>query len=335
MISFYDMWLRIDELTKVSQIDSSGVELKSHRRQFDEVEARDECAEKVFMSKGGGHLDSKDYKKINLCVNSRKKKWESMKSDIYTYEFEHDFDRFDVEMKKSPVTAFGKTWEDVWDVSFSKNDSMSLTGTSGSSGMAIYGKVLSAVKKLLDTEKVDGLTFTGAHVYMDIMYDRFLKTFGGFKPVGSGVYIRDELVNDLEPVHADYVTNVAGKEHDDRIKTLKSSKLKFRDLVSSKKSIIGKVTGLSSFEYGGKVVPAIVRDIKQGEISLITKSPEGYYRWETVDMEDLSQIKSPKVLAPKDVTDMVNFFKTPGSQLNAELSRLGIPFDGSTYDFGF
>ena len=288
MISFYDMWLRIDELTKVSQIDSSGVELKSHRRQFDEVEARDECAEKVFMSKGGGHLDSKDYKKINLCVNSRKKKWESMKSDIYTYEFEHDFDRFDVEMKKSPVTAFGRTWEDVWDVSFSKNDSMSLTGTSGSSGMAIYGKVLSAVKKLLDTEKVDGLTFTGAHVYMDIMYDRFLKTFGGFKPVGSGVYIRDELVNDLEPV-----------------------------------------------QYGGKVVPAIVRDIKQGEISLITKSPEGYYRWETVDMEDLSQIKSPKVLAPKDVTDMVNFFKTPGSKLNAELSRLGIPFDGSTYDFGF
>ena len=278
MISFYDMWLRIDELSSMSQVDSSVVEL-----------------EKVF---GGS--------------------------------YEYKFDDFTVMLYRVPSRKVGDKMvvDGIWGVSFKRGTSYALTGASGSGGTAVYGKVLAAVKKLMEVEEVNGLKFSGFDSRQDIMYDRFLKALGGFTPVGSNIYLKDEYIKanasgeDLE------LYKKAGEKRDNQIYNLKVAKAASRN-----KGLIGKITGYSNSPIQN--APAIILNINSSALALLVWDGSGVSK-KNIDSDELEYvITSPSLIDPSLISSLMGEIQKDDSDLSRMLKTLGLKVDGSTYDFGF
>lgn len=62
-------------------------------------------------------------------------------------------------------------------ISFSGNDGHKLTGTSKNSGSAVYSQILLAIKKLLEIEPIDYISFSAADIQMAPIYERFFNKF--------------------------------------------------------------------------------------------------------------------------------------------------------------
>ena len=411
-------WLRIDELTSMSQIDSYGVELeKTSSSSFNYATAKSQSEEQVdprdidYESHGAHYEDAKDdpdfsgvdveaweeenpepesesyeseddwreahsdwkderkrvafwYKKevedweqemeeksreavkseVKRCVSDKKEAWVS-RASAYEHTFEYGGEEYHVSLEREEREIEGKEYEGIWGVSFSKmvKSGMSgygLTGSSGSGGTAVYGKVLAAVKKLLETEKVEGLEFTGAHAYMDIMYDRFMRTFGGFTPVGDNIYMRDEMVDRDSRLLVK--SGKATFEQDKNIERIKSVKILMRKAMSMKPQIVGKVVGYSS-NLG--VLPAVVTNVGVDGVTILVCDDKRKIVFELlIDLRNLlSRLVDPKTIPHGLVGGMVGFYNLPEiedpnmkewhSDLKTLLHSRGITrLDGSTTD---
>ena len=270
-------WLRLDELSSMSQVDSSGVEL-----------------EKVFSG-----------------------------------SYEYKFDDFTVMLYRIPSRKVGEKMvvDGIWSVSFKRGTSYARTGKSGSGGTAVYGKVLAAVKKLMEIEEVNGLKFSGFDSRQDIMYDRFLKTLGGFTPVSSNIYLKDEYINanasgeDLE------LYKKAGEKRDNQIYNLKVAKAALRN-----KGLIGKITGYSNHIQNA---PAIIWGMNSSALSLLVWDGNSAIK-ENVDSVEFDYIiTSPSSIDPRLMSSLMGEIQKEDSDLSKHLKTLGLKVDGSTYDFGF
>lgn len=366
-------WLRIDEITKLSQLDSSGVELKRIGDDFDEDEAYGECSRN--MNDGDIDWDEEDDEDededeedsyvlrkrkreeqerkrdeareymIRQCVDEKEEEWERDQKGKPAMEYEYKFtvddrDVYEVSFSRHSGVVEGNDI-DVWEVIFTRNGRTTLTGTSGGGAVKVYSKMLAAIKKLTEIEDVKGFKFYGAHPFMDIMYDKFLKTLGNFVPVhtnyqsgfqGNDLFVRKDLLKDVES-HKDF-----GKEHDDRIGRIKMAKEKLRNLMADKSKIVGKVTGLQS---GRHIIPAVLTDISNQGIKLLAfGSDTTGQRWDhkfpiefSFNPRMLANIESPEKIAPGFVEDMVQSYIDGEITIKQELSSRGIfNFDGSTYD---
>jgi hypothetical protein len=246
--------------------------------------------------------------------------------DRYTYKF----DDFVVLISRLPESRLvgDKKVDGIWNVSFTRGGMYGLTGVSGGGGTAVYGKVLGAVKKLTEIKEVNGLKFSGTEAKQDIMYDKFLKTLGGFTHVGDNIYIRDEIIKanasgeDLE------LYKGVSEKRDNQMHNLKVMKNASRN-----KSLIGKITGYSD---SGKVLPAIITGFQianrftlfllvwDGTVARNNAlSGEGDYK----DEGGFKKIVSPSLIDPSLISSLVKNYPSP--------TRSGVTFDGSTYDFGF
>jgi hypothetical protein len=277
MISFYDMWLRIDELSSMSQVDSSGVEL--------------EKSEEGYEYKFDDFVVSLDH-------------WHGKK-------------------------VGGKMVDGIWSVDFTRGKSYALTGTSGSGGTAVYGKILGAVKKLTEVEDVNGLKFIGADPRQDIMYDKFLKTLGGFTHVGNDIYMRDEVIKaNASGEDLEYYKGVSEKR-ENGIYNMKVAKVASRN-----KGLIGKITGYSDSD-SGMILPAIILRI---DVSIYVKT----IVWDgaraeivTVPSYDLGNFVSPSMIDQSIMSSLMVEIQKDDSSLSEKLKTSGLSVDGSTYDFGF
>ena len=285
MISFYDMWLRIDELSSMSQVDSSGVEL-----------------EKVFSG-----------------------------------SYEYKFDDFTVKLYRGLGMEVGDNMVDgIWSVSFKRGTSYALTGASGSGGTAVYGKVLAAVKKLMEVEEVNGLSFSGFDSRQDIMYDKFLKTLGGFTPVSSNVYLKDEVIKSNASEEDLKQYKGFGEKREIYLHNMKVVKAASRN-----KGLIGKITGFSYSPIQNASAPAIIWGINSSALSLLVWDGEGVSR-KDIELElgllvelEWYAIKSPSSIDPSLISSLMGEIQKDDSSLSEKLKRLGLKVDGSTYDFGF
>ena len=281
MISFYDMWLRIDELSSMSQIDSSGVEL-----------------EKVFSG-----------------------------------SYEYNFEDFTVKLYRSLGMKVGdKMVDGIWSVSFNRGDSYALTGKSGSGGTAVYGKVLAAVKKLMEVEEVNGLKFSGIDSRQDIMYDKFLKTLGGFTPVSSNVYLKDEVIKSNASEEDLKQYKGFGEKREIYLHNLKVAKAALRN-----KGLIGKITGYMNSPIQN--APAIIWKMNSSGLftylSLLVWDGHGVSE-KDIDSSGLEYvIKSPSSIDQSLISSLMGEIQKDDSDLSKYLKTLGLKVDGSTYDFGF
>lgn len=198
MISFYDMWLRLDELTDISKIDSSNI---------------------VLDRSGPG--------------------------SYHYFSFKHDGENFrveaylDADASRKVNNLSGKDFS-VWSIYFKGKRGMSLTGTSGGGAVGVYSKLLGSIKKLTEIDKVDGLTFSGQERSMDIMYDKFIKMLGGFKPVGNETYMRTELLSgglkdkaeEMEKINDKWIASLKADKDEQRAEK-RASMAKAKDMLKS------------------------------------------------------------------------------------------------------
>lgn len=362
-------WLRIDEITKLSQLDSSGVELEKIGDDFDEDEAYGDCAREmndgdidwdedgddgddeedsyVLRMRKRKEQEEKREEMIKQCVDNKEEEWERDQKGKPVMEYEYKFtvddkDVYAVDFSRHSGVVEGNDM-DVWEVIFTRNGRTTLTGTSGGGAVKVYSKLLAAIKKLTEIEDVKGFKFYGAHPFMDIMYDKFLKALGNFVPVhtnyqsgflGNDLFVRKDLLKDVES-HKDF-----GKEHDDRIGRIKALKEKLRNLMADKSKIVGKVTGWHSPSFSA-TLPAIVTDINNQGIKMLVFKPDATgKKWDHMMTDEiyvtprmLANIESPEKIAPGFVEDMVQSYIGGEAGIKGELSSGGMfNFDGSTYD---
>ena len=270
-------WLRIDELTSMSQIDSSGVELEKSEEGY-----------------------------------------------------EYKFDDFVVSLNRDHGKKVGdKMVDGIWSVDFTRGGKWGLTGSSGSGGTAVYGKILAAIKKLTEIEEVNGLYFSGAESRQDIMYDRFLKTLGGFTPVGGDVYLRDEIVKaNASEENLDHYKRV-GERRESKLHNMKVAKAASRN-----KGLTGKITGYSDSD-SEKVLPAIILSIDVS-LDLTLLVWDGYSaKRKYITSDELEYSTSPSSIDPSLISSLMDEIQKDDSMLSKHLKWSGLSVDGSTYDFGF
>jgi hypothetical protein len=322
----FNEWLRIDELTSMSQVDSSGVELLKSGNNY------------VYFFADPSDVEGRGGRP------------------------------FEVIMQDVGPRLVGKTlYKKIWEIIFKKNGSTRLTGDSGSGGTAVYGKLMAAIKKLTEIEDVGGLLFAGAHPNMDIMYDRFAKAFG-FVPVGQSVFVKKEILDrekssDIDGSTSDDV-DLNLIVHNKRIKEIKRMKIAFRNALSNKNAIIGKVVGYNPDGKSNIVHPAIVVDIDDEKFTLIVYfSPTEIMKLNLSMVNDLYDpsgtykdlIVSPRKIDASVMRDMMDTIKKstsrrlygrpnlPGTiqsispeNSSTSINDIMLParFDGSTYDLG-
>ena len=191
-------WLRLDELTDISKIDSSNI---------------------VLDRSGPG--------------------------SYHYFSFKHDGEDFrveaylDADASRKVNNLSGKDFS-VWSIYFKGKRGMSLTGTSGGGAVGVYSKLLGSIKKLTEIDKVDGLTFSGQERSMDIMYDKFIKMLGGFKPVGNETYMRTELLSgglkdkaeEMEKINDKWIASLKANKDEQRAEK-RASMAKAKDMLKN------------------------------------------------------------------------------------------------------
>ena len=191
-------WLRLDELTDMSKIDSSNIVLDE--------------------SNPGSH---------------------------HYFSFKHNGEDFrveaflDADASRKVNNLSGKDFS-VWSIYFKGKRGMSLTGTSGGGAVGVYSKLLGSIKKLTEIDKVDGLTFSGQERSMDIMYDKFIKMLGGFKPVGNETYMRTELLSgglkdkaeEMEKINDKWIASLKANKDEQRAEK-RASMAKAKDMLKN------------------------------------------------------------------------------------------------------
>lgn len=131
----------------------------------------------------------------------------NVREDSVICNFNHDGNKFTVRMNRGRDGGV----DYVWSVNFEGPAGYRTTKMSGSSSTAVYNKLLSCVRKLFATQKVNGLKFSPAETHMTIPYDLFYRSFlrpdpplgAGFLMVTPNVYLAKDKVKEL-----DLVTNV-------------------------------------------------------------------------------------------------------------------------------
>lgn len=203
----------------------------------------------------------------------------------------------EVEPERTPFNAEG-----VWDVAFDKDGEYELRGDAGSGGTAVYGKVLAALKKLMETETVNGFRFFGSHQFMDIVYDRFAKEFG-FVPAGDGYYYTKEAAE--KSGQGDHFADAAMMQSR-KIGDIRRAKTSYRALLKDSGSIVGKIVG---FQQDGQVYPAVVMDVKpdraDSTIDLLVYKGHGMTQEVPVSSNKLQMIVSPRKIAPGMVDELI------------------------------
>lgn len=211
----------------------------------------------------------------------------------------------EVEPERTPFNAEG-----VWEVAFDKDGEYELRGDAGSGGTAVYGKVLAALKKLIETETVNGFRFVGAHQFMDVVYDRFAREFG-FVPAGNGFfYTKEAAEKSGQGAHfAD-----AARMQSRSIGDIRRAKTSYKALLKDSGSIVGKIVGFKSGDAGlpevrNLVYPAIVMDVKpdraDSTIDLLVYKGHGWTQEVQVNSNKLQMMVSPRKITGGLVNELI------------------------------
>lgn len=123
-------------------------------------------------------------------------------SEMIHCGFMHDGKEYSVKLGKSMWMGVSN----LWGVTFIGPSGVHTTRTTGTASSAVYNKLLSCIKKLFETETVNGLIFKPAEDGMAIPYDLFYRNFlrpdpprgAGFLMVSPELYLSKEKVREME-----------------------------------------------------------------------------------------------------------------------------------------
>lgn len=134
---------------------------------------------------------------ITDCVERKRQEFEQgapdrPKHSSYSFNFNYEGNSYSVSMTltSAHVPGIGEV-PGVWSIGFRGPQGYSSTGL-GRGMMVIYTNMLMAIKRLMETEVVNGFSFYGAESAMDLVYDKFVKQLIGkdFVRVSPEVLVR-------------------------------------------------------------------------------------------------------------------------------------------------
>lgn len=192
-------WLRLSEISKISHLDTSDIELRRSPSGY--------RYSFTYVAPDGPATEPQDFE-VEMNRSSQ-----------------HEYDGMPLPRE---IVAYS--------ILFSGPAGYSLTGDAGSGAVAIYSKLMSAVKKLMEIDDVDVLSFTAYDKKMVPVYDRFLKTMlPDFTQVDNGNYVRTTVLNHVldslpETKRGEVMDKIAAshKERLDSIRKIKADKEELR-----------------------------------------------------------------------------------------------------------
>lgn len=197
---------------------------------------------------------------------------------VYKYSFEYGGAQYHVSMMRFTLDDFEMirghgVGIDLprnlvnYSITFRGPRGYSLTGVAGSGAVIVYSKMLSAIKKLMELEKVDMFTFSASDRLTIPTYERFVKTLlKDYTQIEEYTYLRTDILNSVlqaspEQARESMLKRIKGAQ-DERQSEIRDilEKKKFRRLLSIKDKIIGKVTGYGS--GSSRVSPAVITSLE-------------------------------------------------------------------------
>lgn len=162
-------------------------------------------------------------------------------------EFQQMGMNFRVDFNMVTSYAMGEYIPDVYNVVFSGPSGTFSTGRAGSGALAIYSKVMGAIKKLMDATNVNGIAFSAAEDKMAPVYQRLFKRLGGdFVQISNTEYIKRSVLKGIikkspEYERADFYQGMMQRKRLDREN--RNDKLKLNRLKASNGKIVMLTSG--------------------------------------------------------------------------------------------
>lgn len=207
---------------------------------------------------------------IDDCVNQTRSEWEDENSDSgdLNYKFTVGHDNFEVTFNKGSEFVSGFNIPDIWDISFEGPKGYSTTNKHRNATV-IYKQLLLSVKKLLETERVNGISFTPAEAAMALVYNQFIKQFlsKDFIRVQTFTLVKKDIVREIldgkwggSEISRNRFKSLildTSREARHKLQKIKQNKIANRNL--AKEAPIGKIIQMDTLNFdGGRNVPAYV-----------------------------------------------------------------------------
>ncbi len=149
--------------------------------------------------------------------------------------FEYGGVNYEVTLQQSDKAESWGVVPDVWSIGFKGPRGYSLTRSAGTSGSAIYSRMLGCVKKLLETQTVTGLMFSPADQEMVVPYDLFARSYlmpdpprgAGFKQINLNFFVRKSWLEenrDKLPSWLDKAAEMVDQEQARKVRSVKEIK---------------------------------------------------------------------------------------------------------------
>lgn len=218
-----------------------------------------------------------------------------------------------------------------------------LTGEEGPAAVAIYTRMLAAIKRLIENERVDALVFSAQQREMLPLYERFIGNFlsGSFSQLTDNSYLRKEILDselgkmspeERSDLERSISLSIRGKREE--IDSVRREKIAMRGLRRNKAGVVGKITGYR-VPMSLSVSPAVIMDVGLDHVRalVVTGSMDLDHAEVVVEPKDFHRFSDPMNIDDQTMSE----FRVEVARGQTDLARRvkTIPgFDWGTYSFG-
>lgn len=176
------------------------------------------------------------------CIDERRSEWEfengGKDDDSLKFNFQIDGDDFHVIFDKTNMNWKELSVENIWDVTFEGPNGTGLTHKNKNSTL-IYKNLLLSIKKLMETEKVNGIVFVASNPHMALVYNQFFKQFlsKDFIAIDHFSFVKKEIIRDIKDpeLKKEILEKIISSSRNTReiIKNVKTRKKELRNLITN------------------------------------------------------------------------------------------------------
>lgn len=153
-------------------------EKTKHEKEYDHRRQEWEASMYERKSEAEDIENENKYKAVQDCIEKKRVEYKEENKDAgFKSKFKHQNTDFEVTMSKTKIEYAGRNIPGSYNIDFAGPNGYRTTNTAGTSGSAIYTQVLLAIKKLMTTQEVNGISFYPAEPGMALVYQRFFDRF--------------------------------------------------------------------------------------------------------------------------------------------------------------
>lgn len=163
----------------IKDLNSWEKERQIHLKQYHEKKVEWEAEMHNRRVKAEDKESEARYEAIQNCIEAKRDKHDHPERTKggFSSQFTHKNEEFEVTMERKSIKYAGHNVPGSFEIAFVGPNGYYTTNTAGNNAPAIYTQVLLAVKKLMATQVVNGISFAPAEPGMALVYQRFYDRF--------------------------------------------------------------------------------------------------------------------------------------------------------------